>query len=189
MFRTLLLAIALAAVPFASAASDDDGHDHASPATHETPVHAEAGEVVVAVKGLVCSFCAVGLGKRLGELPELDRSRHNKGLLVDVDAGLVRFALLEGQPAPFRAIARGVKRAGYEAKRFHLLVEGSASEGGGFESVVPPQRFVLAAAPPQPQPGSSLQLRVEAADVAELDDGAPVPATPEPRAAAPDARP
>ena len=75
-------------------------------------------QVVVRVRGIVCSFCAYGLEKNLARVGHLDKSLYGDGVLVDIQKGLVtlaldpeplydmRSALLEMTPTPVRSDAQ-----------------------------------------------------------------------------------
>ena len=51
-------------------------------------------QVVVTVKGIVCSFCAVGAEKNLSKLTSLDQSKFgDNGVLIDIHSGKITLAI------------------------------------------------------------------------------------------------
>lgn len=64
--------------------------------------------VVISVKGMVCSFCAQGIEKKLKAFKEV------KSVEVDLDTKKVSVHFVLGQSVPIEKIQETIKNAGYE---------------------------------------------------------------------------
>jgi cation transport ATPase len=69
---------------------------------------AQADTVKMTVHGMVCSFCAQGIEKRLGALPQ------TKAVYVNLDQKLVAVEAKPGQHFDEATLRAEVKEAGYE---------------------------------------------------------------------------
>jgi periplasmic mercuric ion binding protein len=84
----------------------------------------ETPDVVVAVDGLACPFCAYGLEKKLKKLDGVE------ALVVDMDAGKVRMKLKEGATLSEARIREAVSDAGFTVAEISFPdKEGSSVEG------------------------------------------------------------
>lgn len=92
-------------------------------ATDETPA-LKAGEVRLRVNGLVCSFCAQGIRKKVSKLAFVDFSKPQKGVTLDEKAGFFVVALKKGEPLAWTKLFEAVKAAGYEVAEGWALVDG-----------------------------------------------------------------
>ena len=74
-----------------------------------TPLLAQNYEVNV--NGIVCEFCAYGVGKKIRKLPFIDPSQYDEGVKVDIENQRVFVAVREDalldKPALFKAIESG----------------------------------------------------------------------------------
>ena len=84
-----------------------------------TAVHAEEipqqlivppGQVIVQVKGVVCSFCAYGTEKNLSQLKFLDKAQFGDGVLMDIHANRITLALDPHQPLDLKGIYQAIKK-------------------------------------------------------------------------------
>ena len=168
---------------FASKDHHDEDHDHPeTDAVEASEISVPPNQAVVRVNGLVCSFCAHGAEKALSKLEGLDRSKYRKGVLVEVDQHRITLALVPGRPIVFSEIHESIRSGGYDPVRYHVRVKGMASQhenGWIFEATDPPQVFVVAGLPEglSPEQELDLQLQVDAAVAAKLQEGQPTPAT------------
>ncbi len=187
MHRSILLGllVALATSPALAEADPmpghDPGHRHAAEAaapTTSTPDLADR-TLAIDVRGMVCSFCAHGLEKGLSKLDGLDTDRHGDGVLVDIEAHRVTLALATTDPIPFADITRRIEKAGYDATRFHLRVQGAVDdgpEGPLLRGSHPAQAFLLDAPVAEADAAAGVQLQVDVANLAGLPEDAPIPA-------------
>lgn len=76
-------------------------------------------ELAVYVKGLVCSSCGIGLRIHLSKLPEIDKQRFNKGILMDASKQLVIVAFKPQGKIDTDTIRKAIDRAGYEAAHYY----------------------------------------------------------------------
>ena len=56
-----------------------------------------ATDYIVNVHGIVCSFCAKGVTKKVSKLPFIDKSKYNKGVKVEIEDQKVTIAVLPDQ--------------------------------------------------------------------------------------------
>jgi copper chaperone CopZ len=82
-------------------------------------------EVKIQVSGVVCSFCAFGVQKKLSKLKFLDMSRFTKGVHVDIDNQLITIALDSSKQADLKTVYKSIKSGGYEPQVIHLNITGS----------------------------------------------------------------
>lgn len=72
------------------------------------PTLASAEEVMVTVKGMVCSFCAQGIKKTFGKLDSV------KSVYVDLDKKIVTLQTQDSKPLSDEEIKRTINDAGYD---------------------------------------------------------------------------
>ena len=90
----------------------------------------QPNQVVVQVKGIVCSFCARGAEKALGELDCLDGSKFgDDGVLIEIDKQRLVLALRAKQKVPVADIYKRIRSAGYDPVALHLRLSGSVKDG------------------------------------------------------------
>ena len=77
-----------------------------------------ATDYVVEVHGIVCSFCAKGVTKKVSKLPFIDRSKYNKGVKVEIEDQKVTIAVLPDQTLDVDSL-------------YHAIVAGGDDPGGG----------------------------------------------------------
>jgi hypothetical protein len=73
-----------------------------------------ADDYVVHVHGLVCSFCAKGVTKKVSKLSFIDRSKYNKGVRVEIEDQKVTIAVLPDQTPDVDALFAAIVSGGYE---------------------------------------------------------------------------
>ena len=95
----------------------------AAPETKEPPA-LKPDEVRVRVKGLVCSFCAQGLRKKVSKLDCVDTKKPKKGVTVDEKNGYMLVALKAGKPPAWQDLFTAVENAGFESTEAEALIDG-----------------------------------------------------------------
>jgi len=81
--------------------------------------------VVVHVLGAVCSFCSLGIQKKLSKLPFVDLSKYNhRGSLMEIEKQRLTIAIKPGEKANIKAhiksIYKAVRAGGYDPKRAYV---------------------------------------------------------------------
>jgi hypothetical protein len=66
------------------------------------------------VHGIVCSFCSVGVRKKLSKLPFIDKSKYKDGVLVEIESQKVTIAIKPGAKLDVNAAFESIKSGGYE---------------------------------------------------------------------------
>ena len=82
-----------------------------------TELTAKPNEAVFEVHGVVCSFCAVGLQKKLSQLPFVDQSRYKKGVHVAIKDQRVTVAVRPNSEVDVQSAYSAIKSGGYEANK------------------------------------------------------------------------
>ena len=78
---------------------------------------AKPNEAVFEVHGVVCSFCSVGLQKKLSKLPFVDRSRYKKGVYVEIKKQKVTLATKADAEVDMKSVYKAIKSGGYDLTR------------------------------------------------------------------------
>ena len=73
-----------------------------------------ATDYVVEVHGIVCSFCAKGVTKKVSKLPFIDRSKYNKGVKVEIENQKVTIAVLPDQILDVDSLYQAIVSGGYD---------------------------------------------------------------------------
>jgi copper chaperone CopZ len=73
-----------------------------------------ATDYVIHVHGIVCSFCAKGVTKKVSKLPFIDRSKYNKGVKVEIEDQKVTIAVLTDQSLDVDALYAAIISGGYD---------------------------------------------------------------------------
>lgn len=76
-----------------------------------TPLLAQ--NYVVNVNGIVCEFCAYGVGKKIRKLPFIDRSQYDQGVRVDIENQRVFVAVREDALFDKSALFKAIESGGY----------------------------------------------------------------------------
>ena len=121
-YKNLLIGmLTCMATLFAGAVPASQGD--AKPDTKEPPA-LKPDEVRLRVKGLVCSFCAQGLRKKVSKLDCVDIKKPQKGVTVDEKNGYMVVALKAGTPPAWKDLFAAVEKAGFDATEAEALVGG-----------------------------------------------------------------
>jgi len=77
-------------------------------------VPAFASDYVIRVHGMVCSFCAQGVTKKISKLSFIDRSKYTKGVKVEIESQKVTIAVKQDQHLDIAALFKAIKSGGYD---------------------------------------------------------------------------
>ena len=89
------------------------------------PPDLQDDRAVIQVKGVVCSFCAYGTEKNLGQLDFLDKSEYGgDGVLLDIHTHRITLALDRTKPVDFRAIHQAILDGGYDPLTAYVRIHG-----------------------------------------------------------------
>ncbi len=73
-----------------------------------------ASDYIVHVHGLVCSFCAQGVTKKVSKLPFIDQSKYTKGVKVEIENQKLTIAVMPDQDLDIPALFEAITSGGYE---------------------------------------------------------------------------
>ena len=104
--------------------SAEAGHDEAHRHSHavveaETEAkidypNIESNQMVVQVHGIVCSFCAQGVKKKLMKFDFIDHTQLGDGILVDIANQRVTVAVLQEKAIDMEGMFDAIQSGGYE---------------------------------------------------------------------------
>ncbi|MCG8380178.1 MAG: hypothetical protein MI865_12000 [Proteobacteria bacterium] len=115
----ILFAFFISSAPVFADHDGFEGHDHASKPRVDKPVQAadvsvSAGEAVIIVHGIVCSFCSQGVTRNLSRLSFIDNSRYTRGVKVEIEDQKVTIAIKEGSQLDLKQVYDSILDGGYE---------------------------------------------------------------------------
>ncbi len=87
----------------------------AAKATKTETAAMPANGVIISVKGMVCSFCAQGIEKKLKAFKEV------KSVDVDLDTKKVNVQFVAGQTVPAEKLQETIKNSGYDVTDIKIL--------------------------------------------------------------------
>ncbi len=73
-----------------------------------------ASDYVVRVHGIVCSFCAQGVTKKVSKLPFIDQSKYTKGVKVEIESQKVTIAVKPGFDLDSEVLFEAIRSGGYD---------------------------------------------------------------------------
>lgn len=79
----------------------------------------QAYQIAVYARGLVCSSCGIGLRIHLGKLDGIDKTKLDKGILLDSKNQLVIIAYDPKTPIDIAATQTAIHKAGYEPTHYY----------------------------------------------------------------------
>ena len=97
---------------------------HAEIPVERKQISIEENEVGVDVLGIVCSFCAYGVEKKMSRLDFVDTNRFSDGVFTDIKSQQLKVAIRPRQKVNLQAIKKAIKQAGYELVAVHLRLSG-----------------------------------------------------------------
>ncbi|MFQ5963750.1 MAG: heavy-metal-associated domain-containing protein [Candidatus Scalinduaceae bacterium] len=98
----------------------------------------ETGKVQVKLDGLVCTFCAYNLEKKLKRIEAVE------DLKILVNAGLAEFKIKEGKSIDVDEIKKAVKDGGFTPREMLVTLKGKIEEFGGRMNLkIGDDRFIL----------------------------------------------
>ncbi len=94
----------------------------------EAKLAKEPNQVVLAVNGMCCRNCAIGIGKKVCQLGFIDTDALPKGVKVDRKNSLLTVAVKKDETVDVAALARTIRKAGYNLVRLYQRVENGSLE-------------------------------------------------------------
>jgi len=73
-----------------------------------------ASDYVVHVHGLVCSFCAQGISRKVSRLPFIDQSKYTKGVKIEIEKQELTIAVMTDRDLDIPALYEAITSGGYE---------------------------------------------------------------------------
>ena len=82
-------------------------------------------DLILQVKGLVCSFCAHGLQKGMSKLNFVDKKKYTKGIYTDITHQYVKVGLKKNKKLNIDKALGVIQDAGYEVIKTYLNPSGT----------------------------------------------------------------
>ncbi|MEN8662581.1 MAG: hypothetical protein ACN4GF_03305 [Lentimonas sp.] len=79
----------------------------------------QENQLAVYTRGLVCSSCGIGLRIHIGKLDGIDKTKLDKGMLLDSKNQLVIIAYDPTAPIDIAATKKAIHKAGYEPTHYY----------------------------------------------------------------------
>ena len=92
-----------------------------------------ADDYVVNVHGIVCSFCAQGVTKKVSKLSFIDRTKYTKGVKVEIENQKVTIAVKPDHDLDKEALYKAIRSGGYEPVKLWTV-----TSSGEIDEVVQP---------------------------------------------------
>lgn len=73
-----------------------------------------ASDYVVHVHGLVCSFCAQGVTKKVSKLSFIDQTKYTKGVKVEIENQKLTIAVKPNHDLDVHALFKAIRSGGYD---------------------------------------------------------------------------
>lgn len=73
-----------------------------------------ADDYVVEVHGLVCSFCAQGVIRKVSKLPFIDQTHYTKGVKVEIENQKVTISVNAGEKPDVDRLFDAIRSGGYD---------------------------------------------------------------------------
>ncbi len=94
-------------------------------AEKDMPINVNSNEAVIVVQGIVCSFCAQGIQKKLSKLSFINSAKYTKGIKVDIEEQKVIIALDPKKKADFKEVFSMIRAGGYEPVKAYINENGT----------------------------------------------------------------
>ena len=89
----------------------------------EAKLAGNPSQIVLAVNGLCCRNCAIGIGKKVCKLDFVDTDALPKGVKVDRKNSLLTVSLKQNEKVDLTSLATAIRKAGYEPVRLYQRIE------------------------------------------------------------------
>ena len=120
------ITFSLLTLPFAFADEGGKGRAHEGLPNSKVPLTAtivKPNEVVFEVHGIVCSFCSMGVERKLSKLSFIDRTKYGNGVRVTIEEQKVTAAIKSGESVDINAAYDAIKSGGYEPAHAYVAGE------------------------------------------------------------------
>jgi len=87
----------------------------------QTKLLEESNRLVLAVNGMCCRNCAIGIGKKVAEVGNVDTKALPKGIIIDREHGLLTVAVKEGAKIEYSKLFDAIRKAGYDPVRLYQM--------------------------------------------------------------------
>lgn len=84
-------------------------------------------QVILAVNGLCCRTCAVGIGNKVCKLDFVDVTTLPKGVKVDRKESLLTVSIKSGKNIDLSSLIEAIRKAGYDPVRFYRKIHDSVT--------------------------------------------------------------
>ena len=83
----------------------------------------QSNQMVIEMKGLVCSFCAAKVRRGLKKMLVIEQ-KNKKSIVVDVENQIALFKIKKGKKINFKKLKKIINKAGYEILKIYFYTDG-----------------------------------------------------------------
>ena len=94
----------------------------------------QSNQMVIEMKGLVCSFCAAKVRRGLKKLSLIEQ-KNKKSIVVDVENQIAFFKIKKGKKIAFKKLKKVINKAGYEILKIYFYTDGEINKDKNFFSI------------------------------------------------------
>jgi hypothetical protein len=121
---TIALCCALAAIGITVQAQDKAAESAADGlakerTTVESRLSGQTNQIILAVNGLCCRSCAIGIGKKVCGLDFVDTNSLPRGVKVDRKNSLLTVSVKNSEMIDPEALSQAIRKAGYDPVRIY----------------------------------------------------------------------
>jgi len=138
-------------------------------------------EIIIQVKGIVCSFCSRGAEKNVSKLLNVDKSKYGKdGVLVNIKTHRITMAIMDGKEADLKDVYKSIKDGGYDPVSIYMRLEGLVTKAEGTYYIeVKDKKYKLSGKLDKITADTNmiLQVTLDGKEIAKIKDGIVIPVT------------
>lgn len=87
----------------------------------QTKLLEKPDHLILAVNGMCCRNCAIGIGKKVSGVENVDTEALPKGIHIDRQNGLLTVAVKKGSKINYNQLYEAIRKAGYDPVRLYQL--------------------------------------------------------------------
>ena len=121
--KWIIVCLAYAATQYVGKSEEPKVRLSAETVAVEAKLTEQPNQIVLAVNGLCCRSCAIGIGKKVCKLDFIDTNALPQGVKVDRKNSLLTVAVKQNEKIDVPALAEAIRKAGYDPVRLYQRIE------------------------------------------------------------------
>jgi hypothetical protein len=126
--KTILFFLLISLISFSALAMHEPGageeahkHNQENNKFSLESLNIGSGDVAIEVHGMVCSFCAQGIRKKLSKLDFINSKKYNKGTIINIENQTILIALKAKIKPNLHLIFKSIRSSGYNPVMAYFL--------------------------------------------------------------------